>query len=137
MKKSNSITALALVALFTSCKTIKYVPVETVKTDTTYINKEKWDSIYVHDSVFVHERGETLFVEKTKYKYIERVLRDTVYKSRIDSIQIPYPVEKPLTWAQHTAIKFFPWLLVAVTALLVWTFRKPLARLLKLLKLPP
>ena len=36
-----------------SCRSIQYVPVETVKTEKEYIDKIKRDSIYVRDSVFV------------------------------------------------------------------------------------
>ena len=123
--------AAALLAL-TSCKT-KYLPVETIRVDTTYISTEKWDSIYVLDSVFVRERGETLLIEKTKYKYIERVLRDTMYKERIDSVAVPYPVEKELTWWQGTCIKWFPWLLFVLLVIGLYVFRKPLKMLCKMI----
>lgn len=113
------------------CKSVKYVPVTTVLTDTTYISKEKWDSIYVLDSVFIHEKGETLLIEKTKYKYIERVLHDTIYKERKDSVAVPYPVEKELTWSQRTAIKFFPWLLVASGVMMLGIFRNPILKIMK------
>lgn len=118
-------------AALSGCRSVEYVPVETVRTDTTYISKDKWDSIYVLDSVFVHEKGETLLVEKTRYKYIERVLHDTLYRERRDSVAVPYPVEKRLTWRQHTAIKFFPWLLALCTGMAVYVFRKPILSVMK------
>ena len=120
-----------LLLTVTGCRTKRYVPMETVRTDTAYVSKEKWDSIYVLDRIFVHEKGETLLIEKTKYKYIERVLHDTLYKVRTDSIAVPYSVEKSLTWSQRTAIKFFPWLLLACGGLVLSIFRTPILKLMR------
>lgn len=84
-----------------SCRTVKYVPVETVKVDTTYINKLQRDSIYILDSVYVKEKGDTVLIEKYKYLYRDKLVRDTMFISKVDSIQVPYPVEKELTrWQQ-------------------------------------
>ena len=47
-----------------SCRSIQYVPVETVKTEKEYIDKIKRDSIYVRDSVFVLVKGDTVFRDK-------------------------------------------------------------------------
>lgn len=88
------IAAMVLMALC-GCKSVEYVPIVVEKTDTTYITKEKRDSIVLHDSVYVHEwsRNDTVYVGVTKWKkeyvYTERV--DTFYQSKVDSI--PYPVE--------------------------------------------
>lgn len=87
--------------LVCSCQTVKYVPVETIKIDTTYINKLQRDSIYMLDSVYVKEKGDTVLIEKYKYLYRDKLVRDTMYISKADSIQVPYPVEKELTrWQQ-------------------------------------
>ena len=94
-----------MVLLFGGCGTIKYVPVETLRTE--YITKHDSvmikDSVYLHDSVFVHAKNDTIFYERWRTKYIDKVrevLRtDTVIKT--DSIQVPYPVEKKLSrWQQ-------------------------------------
>ena len=93
--------ATLLLLVVWSCRTTEYVPVEIVKTDTTYINKVQRDSIYQLDSIYILDRGDTVLITKTKYLYKDRMIRDTVYKSRVDSIQIPYPVERKLTrWEQ-------------------------------------
>lgn len=118
------------------CKT-KYVAMESVKSDSVYITKTQYDSIWQHDSIYLHEytKGETVFVEKEKWKtfYKERIRMDTLIENHVDSIAVPYPVEKGLTWRQRTAIKFFPWLLVVCAGLAGWTFRKPIKRLIALL----
>ena len=108
MKK---LLTIALVALaVASCKQTEYVTVERVRTDTVRITRNTRDSIYLHDSVFVnqYQRGETVYVEKEKWhtRYQDRLLLDTIYQSRTDSVPVPYPVEKlvekQLSWWQHT-----------------------------------
>lgn len=79
-----------------SCTTTEYVPAETTKTDSIYISLFERDSIYVHDSVYVRDKGDTVYIEKVKYLYKEKVRTDTVYAERTDSIRIPYPVERKL-----------------------------------------
>ena len=61
--------------------------------DTTYIRQQMWDSIHVHDSIYVREKNDTVRIERWHTKYIESVRRDTVYQSRVDSVPVPYPVE--------------------------------------------
>jgi hypothetical protein len=93
--------ATLLLLVVWSCRTTEYAPVEIVKTDTTYINKVQRDSIYQLDSVYILDRGDTVLITKTKYLYRDKLVRDTVYRSRVDSIQVPYPVERKLSrWEQ-------------------------------------
>lgn len=100
------LTAIAVVG----CKQTEYVTVERVRTDTVRITRNTRDSIYLHDSVFVnqYQRGETVYVEKEKWhtRYQDRLLLDTIYQSRTDSVPVPYPVEtlveRQLSWWQRT-----------------------------------
>lgn len=88
---------LSVCLMIVSCRGVKYVPVETVKTDSVYVNKVQRDSIRLQDSIFVFVKGDTVRIEKYKYLYRDRVVVDTVYKAQCDTIRVPYPVEKPLT----------------------------------------
>lgn len=83
---------LAILAA-TSCTRHVYVPVETTKSDTVYLNRVQLDSIYMRDSVFIDKSGDT--IREFQYKYIYRFKDriDTLYISKTDSIQVPYPVE--------------------------------------------
>lgn len=83
---------LVICALLSSCTTTKVVEVESVKTDTTYITKWQRDSVWLHDSVQVTEKGDTIRIEKWHTRYIERTSHDTIYQSKTDSIPVPYPV---------------------------------------------
>ena len=57
--------------LLVSCRSVKYVPVEKVRTDTTYITQHERDSIFVHDSVHTKEsqKGGHHFRGGTKMAY--------------------------------------------------------------------
>jgi hypothetical protein len=89
------ICVLMMIALWlTSCTTTRVVTVEKVKTDTTYITKQQRDSIWLHDSIHVTERGDTIRIERWHTKYIEREVHDTLYRAKTDSIPVPYEVVK-------------------------------------------
>ena len=89
------ICVLLMIALWlTSCTTTKVVTVEKVKTDTTYITKQQRDSIWLHDSIHVTERGDTIRIERWHTKYVEREVHDTLYRAKTDSIPVPYEVVK-------------------------------------------
>ena len=89
------ICVLLMIALWlTSCTTTKVVTVEKVKTDTTYITKQQRDSIWLHDSIHVTERGDTIRIERWHTKYISKEVHDTLYRAKTDSIPVPYEVVK-------------------------------------------
>lgn len=122
---------LLVCLLLASCRTVKYVPVPSVSVDSVYVDRWLRDSVYLHDSVFVNQwmKGDTVFVDKvvTKYKYKDRWRFDTVAVMRVDSVQVPYPVEKELSWWEKTRLYSFP-VLVAIVAVLafvvVWLVKK-------------
>ena len=91
------ISAVFIALIFCGCKT-KYVTVEKVRIDTTYITKLQRDSIHVHDSVFVNQwlSGDTVYQVRDRWhtEWRDRLRHDTIYKSIVDSVPIPYPVEK-------------------------------------------
>lgn len=97
MKTIIYILIIMLASAICSCRSVEYVPRETIKHDTMYINKLIKDSIYLKDSVYIHSKNDTVFVEKYKYQYIDKVVRDTSYVVKSDTISVPYPVEKKLT----------------------------------------
>lgn len=105
-----AVLLVLIVLLCSGCTTTKYVPVETIKTDTVYQSMIERDSVYLHDSVYVKEwqKGDTVFRDRDRWhtKYVEREVHDTLYQSRVDSIAVPYPVEKSLSWWQRKKIEF-------------------------------
>lgn len=109
--------------LLAGCKTTKYVPVPSISVDSVYVDRFTRDSVYFHDSVFVNRwtQGDTVFVDKvvTRYKYKDRWRFDTVAVTRVDSVRVPYPVEKELSWWEETRMHSFP-ILVAIVAVLAF-----------------
>ena len=114
----------AFLLMFASCTTTKVVTVEKVKIDTTYITKWQRDSVWLHDSTIVRDKGDTVLVEKWHTKYKEKQVHDTLYKSRVDSIPVPYPVEKlvekELTWWQQTRLHLANIILCLLGVAAVW-----------------
>ena len=91
--------------MLTGCKSTKYIPIETVRTDSVYVDRYQRDSIYLQDSVFVNRwtAGDTVYQDKVVWKYVfrDKVKYDTVRISRSDTVRVPYPVERRLsTWEQ-------------------------------------
>lgn len=95
------VTAFAMLVLSMMCRctTTKYVPMVQYKekivskTDTLVQN----DSVWVHDSVMITQRGDTIFHDrwhyKDRYKYIYKNSADTLVLH--DSIPYKVEVEKP------------------------------------------
>ena len=118
------IVTLAAVVLV-GCKTKeRVVTVEAVRTDTAYIARHERDSIYVHDSIRVHDAGDTVTIERWHTRWRDRWRHDTTYISKTDSVAVPYPVEveveAELTWWQLARLKVGDAALMMVVAAVVW-----------------
>ena len=91
------ISACVIALFFSGCKT-KVVTVEKVRTDTKYVTKLQRDSIHIHDSIFVNQwrKGDTVYQVRDRWHAMwrDRLLHDTIYMSIVDSVPVPYPVEK-------------------------------------------
>ena len=125
------ICVLMMVALWlTSCTTTRVVTVEKVKTDTTYITKHQRDSIWLHDSIHVTERGDTIRIERWHTKYIEREVHDTLYRAKTDSIPVPYEVIKEVprqkSWFERTMFSIGIIALMALALFLAMKIKKHL-----------
>jgi len=119
-----------IVALLSSCTTEKILTVEKVRTDTTTVTKWQRDSVWMHDSIYVKVKKDSVWVEKWHTKYIEKVTHDTLYQATHDTIPQPYPVEKEvpakLTWWQSLRIwmgNIFLLLLAACACYLGWRWK--------------
>ena len=112
------------VILLTSCTTTKVVEVERVKTDTTYITKWQRDSVWLHDSIHVTERGDTVRIERWHTKWRDRLRVDTIYRAKTDSIPVPYwkikEVPAPLSWWQRVRLWLGNVVLLALLAVAVY-----------------
>lgn len=127
--------ALTLLAvLVTSCGAARVHTQTIYVRDTTYISKVQVDSVYKRDSVFVKEKGDTIYKYVERYRDRYKFLRDTIYRYKVDSVYVDkervVKVEKQLTAWQRFKMRGFWALLAAMACWIVW---KNKARILALI----
>ena len=92
--------------ILVGCKT--YIPVP--EYHEVIVNKHDTlmtrDSIYERDSINIIKSGDTVTTYKTKYVYMDRWRDRVVYRDslRVDSVRVPYPVEKKLGLWDRTVL---------------------------------
>lgn len=129
MKRLIYILTIFLMGIwFTSCRT-KYVPVEVIKKETEYRDKWQRDSIHIKDSIFLYMKGNTMFRDRWHTEYKDRLIRDTAFIHKVDSIPYPVEIEKKLSKWQSLKMELGGWAfgIIIVIALVIvgWlVFRK-------------
>lgn len=131
-----AIILVLVILLFGSCASPHVIPGAATH-DTVYLSRIQRDSIFIatvlHDSVVEKQRGDTVFIDRwhtrTLTEYRDRLVRDTLYAVRTDSIPVPYPVEvavpSPLTRWQQARLHLANAVLIALAlAAAVWLIRK-------------
>ena len=83
--------------LLVGCKGQERI-VETVRTEYKDRLVEKIDTVSVKDSTFVYVKGDTLYIYKYRDRWREKIVRDTSYIMKTDSIEIPVYIEKKLSF---------------------------------------
>lgn len=126
-----------LALLLTSCSSIRRVeaiPIETInevlKTDTIYINNVQYDSIYVSQDKFIDRTKDTLLIRQHDVEYRYKLLRDTIYKTKIEILRDSIPYEVRITEIKE--VKHIPpWIkpfaligTITVLVLLIYIFTK-------------
>lgn len=78
--------------LLSSCRTASnttaIVPVHSATHDTIFLRKLKYDSIYIDRWQRIERKADTVFCDRAKTEFRYRLLRDTVYKTRTDTIPV-------------------------------------------------
>ena len=101
-----------MLVTLTGCRSVKYIPVTEYR--DRYVSKTdrfiKTDSVYLHDSVTVFAKGETVYISKTRFK--DRL--KYIYNAKTDTIavhdSIPYPVKVEVEKRQSALDNVFAWL---------------------------
>lgn len=122
------LVVVVALSLLTGCKTTKYVPLEkvvyreSVRHDTLHTT----DSVWVHDSVNVFVKGDTVYKDRLrKEKVLQRVYQTKVGTCiRRDSVPVPYPVEKELSKWEQFELKYAVWSMGALCVMLVYLLYK-------------
>lgn len=83
--------AILVSLLLSGCASTKYVEVPVNKVKIEYRDRTFIDTLIRNDSTIIRERGDTVFLEKYKYLYRIKEVRDTV--SMTDTITVVQKVE--------------------------------------------
>ncbi len=107
------IPMLAIIFFSVGCNRKVYVPVESVRTDSLYIERARVDSIVLRDSVAVIRMGDTIYITRFRDRYRFRDRTDTLYKVTTDTIRVKEPItaeKQPSFWNRlenYTGLFFF------------------------------
>ena len=96
--------------LLSGCTTTKYVPVIEHTTDTLVQRVVERDSIHVHDSIRVSEKGDTVTIERWHTQFRDHWHHDSIYIARHDTVPQPYTVTEYVERKRTT----FEWMLIIV-----------------------
>lgn len=97
-----SLIAILLIAIICSCAPTKYVKVPIEKTKIEYKDRLSIDTVIQHDSTIITMLGDTVYLEKYKYIYKVKELRDTINITDTTTVTKPIEVVKEInklyTW---------------------------------------
>ena len=102
-----------------ACRSVRYIPVESVRHDSVVTILYQRDSLYQHDSVYIKEKADTVLIERWHTRWRDRVSHDTLYMSKVDTIRVPVPVERKLTKSERTYITIGKWSVGVVAGLVL------------------
>ena len=94
--------AILLGIILSGCTATKYIEVPIDRVKIEYRNSISVDTIYRNDSTIIREKGDTIFLEKYKYIYKVKELRDTINITDTTTVTKPIEVIKEInklyTW---------------------------------------
>ena len=98
----NLILILILGIIVSCCKSTKYIEVPVDRVKIEYRNSVSIDTIYRNDSTIIRESGDTVFLEKYKYIYKVKELKDTVNITDtitvVNTVEVTKEVNKLYNW---------------------------------------
>ena len=126
------ILIFALCGVLCSCRSVRYIEVPRVSRDTLRVVQVETRLDSVRDSIFLREfvQGDTIYrvkyIERLRWRDMWRV--DTVQAVRVDSVGVPYPVERKIS--RWDKVRYM-WrgvavglVLVAVAVAVLWLRRR-------------
>ena len=114
--------AFLVLMMLQGCRT-KYVSVP----EYHNVSVNKHDTLTKHDSVYQKEfvdryvKGDTIYLTKTKVDYRFRNLYKTRYRDslKIDSIRVPYPIERKLNKWENLKMEVGGWAIGGLSAVVI------------------
>ena len=87
-----AIVALLIALFFGSCRSVRVIEKEVIKTDTVNTLKLRIDSIYVNDSIYIRElvKGDTVHITTDRWhtRWRDRILYDSIYIAQRDTVTV-------------------------------------------------
>ena len=100
MKKLLLVILLGI--LLSGCTTTKYVEVPVDRVKIEYRDRISIDTLYRNDSTIIREKGDTVFLERYKYIYRVKELKDTINVTDtitvVKTIEVTKEVNKLHNW---------------------------------------
>lgn len=115
-------SAFLALMMLQSCRT-KYVNVP--EYHNVYVTKHdtltKYDSVYQKEFVDRYVKGDSVFLTKTQVDYRFRNIYKTLYRDsiKIDSIRVPYPVERKLNKWESLKMEVGGWAIGGLSAVVI------------------
>ena len=98
----NLIVIVLLIILLGSCTSTRYIKVPVDRIKIEYRDKTKIDTLIQKDSIIILLKGDTVFLEKYKYLYRIKEVRDTVAKTdtvtTVQTIEVEKKVNELKNW---------------------------------------
>lgn len=98
----NLIVIILLIILLGSCTSTRYIEVPVDRVKIEYRDKTKIDTLIQKDSIITLLKGDTVFLEKYKYLYRIKEVRDTVAKTdtitTVQTIEVEKKVNELKNW---------------------------------------
>ncbi len=109
-KQKNIALVIAMIAymliLFTLTSCRSAAPLISVPRNDSIVIRDRFvrDSIYIHDSVIVRLKADTVYIEHWKelWKESAKVTTDTVYKDKVVTVRLP--PERYVPWLYRVAL---------------------------------
>lgn len=120
---------LWLLLSLVGCRTrVKAVELETLRIEYRDRLHLMRDSIYLHDSVYIERRGDTIYRDRQQVRYRGVLRVDTAYIERRDSISYPVvvEVEKPRPWLQKVEVNAYRVVILLLLIYVGWYSLKKL-----------
>lgn len=94
--------AILLGILLSGCASTKYIEVPVDRVKIEYRDRVSIDTLYRNDSTIIREKGDTVFLEKYKYIYRVKELKDTVNVTDtitvVNTVEVTKEVNKLYNW---------------------------------------
>lgn len=90
-----------------------------VRTEFVWQVKQIHDSIYLRDSVFVEHKGDTIYLNKWRTQYRERLIHDTLIVTKADTLRIKEVASKEVVKSPSFFQMWRAYIIGAVVMLLI------------------